>query len=287
VEFFDRHKSILTFTFCTLFCLVSLSIQSSTFTFSVEGIVSAFMMPFQKGYNAVQGGVSKLWAGFSELSDVREELNRSRLKLQKYESLEENFTEIRRENERLRKLLGLKERVKYDSIAGSVISKDPDNWFRTIIVNRGSDDGVRINMPVVAYHGEVKAVVGKVIEVRGSISRVQPIISPGISVGIKFRDNRYPGLLSGYGYSSSLCMANYITRLAIVKKGDEIITSGQGGVFPPGLLVGTVERSEILQSSPYQRAIIRPAIDYNLLEEIFIIKKAPEKDFLEMTEAKE
>jgi len=286
VEFFDRHKSILTFTFCTLFCLVSLSIQSSTFTFSVEGIVSAFMMPFQKGYDAVQGGASKFWAGFSELSNVREELNHAREKLQRYESLEEDFSEIRRENERLRKLLGLQERVKYDSIAGSVISKDPDNWFRTIVVNRGSDDGVKVNMPVVAYQGEYKAVVGKVIEVRGSISRIQPIISSGISVGVKFRDNRYPGLLSGYGYNSNLCVVNYINRMAAVKKGDQMITSGQGGVFPAGLLVGLVVKSELLKSSPYQRAVLQPVIDYNLLEEVFIIKKAPEKELLEMLEEK-
>lgn len=286
MEFFDRHKSILTFTFCTLFCLVSLSIQSSTFTFSLQGVISAAVMPFQKGYDAVQGGASRFWAGFSELSNVREELNSSRKKLQKYESLEEEFSEIRHENERLRRLLGLKERLKYESIAASIISKDPDNWFRTIVINRGEDDGIKVNMPVVAYKGEEKAVVGKIVEVRGSISRVQPLISPNISIGIKFRDNRFPGLLSGYGYNSNLCMADYISKTAILKSGDYIITSGQGGVFPPGLLVGSVVRSEILQSSPYQRAVIEPVIDYNLLEEVFIIIKEPQKDLFDLFEEK-
>ncbi len=246
--------------------------------------MSAFMTPFQKGYDFVQGGASRFWAGFSELSTLREELNSSREKLQKYEALAENFTEIRRENDRLRKLLGLKEKVKYESISGSVISKDPDNWFRTIVINRGSDDGVQVNMPVIAYQGAYKAVVGKIVEVRGSISRARPLISPAINVGVKLRENHYPGLLSGYGYSSSLCIVNYINRMAEVKPKDELITSGQGGVFPAGILVGTVLKSEILESSPYQRAIIKPAINYNLLEEVFIVKKIPGKELLDMVE---
>jgi len=249
-------------------------------------------MPFQKGYNGLQGGTSRLWAGFSELDRVRDELELTRSKLQTFESIYGKLTEIKKENDRLRSLLGMKEMLKYDSIAASIISKDPDNWYRTLIINRGENDGIKVNMPVVAYQvvntGEVrelvKGVVGKIVEVRGSVSRIQPVIAPEIKIGVKIGENRFPGLLSGYTYNSNLCVVNYITRAAPVKFGDLIITSGQAGVFPPGLVIGSVVKSELLESSPYQRAIIKPFIDYGLLDEVFIIKKAPDKDLFDLFE---
>lgn len=287
MEFFVRHKSIATFICCTLFCIISLSVQNNSLTLTVEGVGSAVVSPFQKGYDALQDGVSRFWAGFSELSEVREQLNATREKLHRFESLTEEISEIRSENERLRTLLGLKERIRYDSITASIVSKDPDNWFRTLVVNRGSNDGIEVNMPVVAYIGDVKAVVGKIVEVRGSLSRIQPLISPDIKIGIQLQESRYPGLLSGVSYNSSQCIANYISRSASVNPGDVVITSGLAGVFPPGLLVGTVVRSDLVETNPYQKVIIKPYIDYHLLEEVFIIKKGADKGLFELFEEKQ
>jgi rod shape-determining protein MreC len=284
VEFIIRHKSIVAFIFFTLFCIVSLSVQSSTFTLTFEGIISAITMPFQKAYDGFQGGLSKLWAGFTELSEVREELKKTQIKLQKYESATEELSEIRLENSRLRGLLGMKKRLDYDSIPATIISKDPDNWFRTTIINKGSDDGVKQNMPVVAYQGGVKAVVGKIIEVRKSISRISPIISPDLKIGVKLQESRFPGLLYGYSGNSNLCKMDYISRAAYVKFGDVVITSGQGGIFPPGLPVGKVIKAVTLEASAYQRAIVQPIIDYDLVEDVFVIKKDPDKDFFEIFE---
>jgi rod shape-determining protein MreC len=285
VEFIIRHKSIVAFISFTLFCIISLSVQSSTFTLSAEGIISALVMPFQKAYNGMQDGVSRLWAGFTELTEVRDELGKTQAKLQKYESMTDEMSEIKRENNRLRELLGMKERVEYKSIPAWIISKDPDNWFRTIIINKGSNDGIKENMPVIAFQGGQKAVVGTVVEVRGSISRIAPIISPMVRIGVKLQESRFPGLLCGYSGNSNLCKMDYISRAAYIKFNDMVITSGQGGVFPPGLLIGSVIKSYALESSAYQRAIIKPVIDYNLVEDVFVIKKDIDKDLFEIFES--
>jgi rod shape-determining protein MreC len=282
VEFIIRHKSVVAFTSFTLFCIISLSIQSSTLVLTLEGVISAITMPFQKAYDGVQGGVSRLWAGFTELTEVRDELKKTRANLQKYESMAGEMSEIKRENDRLRELLGMKERVEYASIPATIISKDPDNWFRTIIINKGSGDGIKVNMPVIAYQGGQKAVVGTVIEVRSSLSRIAPIISPTVRIGIKLQESRFPGLLCGYSGNSNLCKMDYISRAAYIRFNDMVITSGQGGVFPAGLLVGSVIKSYSLESSAYQRAIIKPVIDYNLVEDVFVIKKDLEKDLFEI-----
>lgn len=282
MEFIIRHKSVVAFVAFTMFCIISLSVKSSTFTMSIEGIISAVTMPFQKAYDGMQGGVSRLWAGFTELTQVREELRKTRGKLQKFEAVNEEMSEIKRENDRLRDLLGLKERTDYKSIPASIISKDPDNWFRTIIINRGEIDGIRANMPVIAYQGGQKAVVGKIIEVRRSISRIAPIISPDFKIGVKLQESRFPGLLSGYAGNSNLCRMDYVSRAAYIKFSDIVITSGQGGVFPPGLIVGKVIKAVTLESSAYQRVIVQPVIDYDLVEDVFVIKTDPDRDLYEL-----
>lgn len=282
MEFLIRHKSIVAFIVFFLFCVISLSIQSSSLTMTVEGVGSMTIMPFQKGYDGIQEGIHMLWAGFTELGDVRNELRKTREKLQAYEGIAEELGEIRKENERLRRLLDMQQRVPYESVAATIISKDPDNWFRTIIINRGVKDGIKVNMPVIAFSGEEKAVVGKVIEVRQSVSRVLPIISTDLRVGVMFQESRFPGLLTGFSSNSSLAMVDYISKSASIKFGDVIVTSGQGGVFPQGLLVGKVMKPLITESGAYQKAAVRPFIDYNQVEEVYVIKKVPENDLLDL-----
>ncbi len=287
MEFLIRHKTIVAFVVFTLFCIISLSVQRSSFSVSLEGAGSLFMMPFQKGYHGVQGGIHKLWAGFTELSDVQEELRKTREKLLRYEAITEELSEIKKENERLRELLNMHERVTYESIPAVIISKDPDNWFRTIVVNRGSNDGVKVNMPVIAFYGDEKAVVGKIIEVRTWISRVLPIISPSMKLGAMMQKTRFPGLIRGYTSNSRLCIMDYVSRSAFVNFGDVVITSGQGGLFPSGLLIGKVIKSEVMEASAYQRVLVNPIIDYNRLEQVFIIKMEPDKEFMKMLEEHE
>jgi len=282
LEFFIRHKSIILFVVFSLFCLVSLSVQSSSFTLTVEGVGNMLVLPFQKGYHSAQRGVSMLWAGFTELGAVREELAETRKKLQRYEGIAEELSEIKNENERLRQMLNLHQRVPFDSVSASIISKDPDNWFRTIIINRGTLDGIKVNMPVVAFSGDEKAVVGKIIEARRYVSQVMPVISVNMKLGVMFQDNRFPGLLTGYSSGSELAVMDYINKSAPVKFGDVVVTSGQGGIFPQGLLVGKVLKSFMTESSPYQKAVINPIIYFNRVQEVYVIKKESDRELLEL-----
>lgn len=285
MDFIIRHKTNLAFIAFSLFCIVSLSVQSSSFTLTFEGIGSMFLYPFQKGYDLIQEGASTFWAGFTELQEIKEELRETKTKLQEYENLSEK--EIIQENIRLRKLLRMREHIPYEYIPCSIISKDPDNWYRTIIINRGSDDGIDINMPVISYYGGEKIAFGKVTEVRGGISRIQPVISNKMKLGVMFQDSRHAGLLSSYNYSAEFCVMDYIKKSITIQTGDKIITSGQGGIFPKGILVGIVVKSFLNESGTFQKAIIKPFIDYSNIEELFVIKKKPDPELMELIKSEE
>ena len=287
MDFLFRFKSAVALAVFSIFCIISLFVQGSGFTLTFEGFGSVLVMPFQKGYHVTQKSVHKLWAGFTELGDVRKELDATRVKLGQYEGTAEELSQIKNENAQLRELLAMKPKVGFDSIPALIISKDPDNWFRTIIVNRGSDDGVKVNMPVIAYNGDLKAVVGKVIEVRGSVSRILPAISPDMKIGVMLQESRYPGLMEGYSGESSLCRVDYVSRSAQMKPGDIVITSGQGGVFPQGLLVGNVLKVLSSKTSSFQQVLVKPIIDYDQVEQVYIIKKEPDASILELTEGAE
>ncbi len=287
MDFIIRHKTIVAFIGFSLFCLISLTLKTSTPITTVEGIGSLFALPFQKGYDGLQGGIHRFWAGFTELGELRDELQRTRQKLMKYETIADELAEMKRENARLRGMLSMMDRIQYESIPAMVISRDPDNWFRTIVLNRGSSDGVKVNMPVVAYHGDEKAIIGKIIEVRGSVSRVQPIVAPEMKLGVMLQASRFPGLLRGYSSNTNLCLMDYVSKSVLVKFGDVVVTSGQGGIFPPGLVVGKVLKADIMEASAYQRAIVTPALDYNRIEDVFIIKKEPDREFLDLIKSAE
>ncbi|HDP80886.1 MAG TPA: rod shape-determining protein MreC, partial [Spirochaetes bacterium] len=151
-----------------------------------------------------------------------------------------------------------------------------------IIINRGTLDGIKVNMPVVAFSGDEKAVVGKIIEARRYVSQVMPVISVNMKLGVMFQENRFPGLLTGYSSGSELAVMDYINKSAPVKFGDIVVTSGQGGIFPQGLLVGKVLKSFMTESSPYQKAVINPIIDFNRVQEVYVIKKEIDRELLEL-----
>lgn len=285
MEFLIRHKTIILFIIFTLFCIISLSIQSSTFTLSVEGIGSLMLLPFQKAYNSLNEGMSLFWAGFTELNDLKNELEKTKARLQEYEDLSEKS--ILEENARLRRILDLQEHVPFEFIPCSIISKDPDNWFRTVLINRGSSDGVKENMPVISYYEGEKVVFGKVIEVRGSVSRVDPIIASTMNLGVMFQESRYTGLLSSYNYNPEYCIMSYIKKSIPVSQGDKVVTSGQGGVFPKDLLVGIVIKSFMNESATFQEAIIKPYIDYARIEEVYVIKKEIDPEILQLLNVEE
>lgn len=180
------------------------------------------------------------------------------------------YSEILAENIRLRNLLKFKQGyTQYNLLGVSVIARDYGGWTNTLLIDRGSDDGIRKYMPVIVPDG----VIGFVSEVYKNSSRVQLLLDPRTAVGgiVQRPASRVASIVSGNsGSPDSLSFVN-LPREADVVKGDLILTSGYGGVYPKGLIIGTVENVDMDPTGVNLQATIKPAADFSHLEEAFVI----------------
>ena len=178
-----------------------------------------------------------------------------------------NFNEALYENERLKSVLNLKNQSEFASITAQVIGRDPNNWNAVLIINKGKNQGIKIGQPVVNHLG----VIGKVVEVGNTRSKVMILTDPNFSVAAAIQRSRESGLLTGT--LKETCRLRHLPAESDVRLGDQIITSKLSAAFPEGLLIGEVIAIEASPSGSGIECIIQPAVFVSQLEEVLVIKK--------------
>ncbi|OGX15431.1 MAG: rod shape-determining protein MreC [Omnitrophica WOR_2 bacterium RBG_13_41_10] len=169
------------------------------------------------------------------------------------------------ENVRLKNSLNFKQKSSFKVIAARVIARSLDSWSSVVIIDKGSDSGVKRYMPVISYLG----LVGRVIDTTSTTSKIMLINDPNLSVSALVERSRQEGLISG-ALGAALIM-KYLPKEADIKNDDAIITSGLTEAYPKGLLIGRVIdiRSEL--SGLMRYAVIKPAVNLSSIEEVLII----------------
>ncbi|GAV21669.1 rod shape-determining protein MreC [Carboxydothermus pertinax] len=223
----------------------------------------------------VARAVSFLWESAGNLTLFFKDINE--LRREKEQLLQENSTlkfelnnlkEVERENRRLRAMLGYsQENPKFDLVLAKIIAREPDNWYKSFTVNQGKRAGVARDMPVLDQNG----LIGRVMNVAALNAEVLLITDPRSSVAAVTYDGRVPGIIKGTALSSELIMDNIPLNLE-VRTGEKVLTSGQGGVFPAGIPIGYIVSVAKDPSGLVQVAKVRPYVDYDRLEEVFILK---------------
>ena len=176
--------------------------------------------------------------------------------------------EVLRENTRFEKLLDFKRKLIFSSVPANVIARDPTNWNASIIIDKGSKEGIGQGMPVVTAAG----VVGKVAEVGSSYSRVIVLTDPQFSVPAILQTSRESGLISGS--LQGLCRLRYLSSAAEVQIGDKVITSKLSSSFPEGLLIGEIVDAHGSPDRPEGlEFVVQPAVALSKLEEVLVIQK--------------
>lgn len=197
---------------------------------------------------------------------LKEELSVAQLELR-------NAEQAAAENERLKGLLGLKEQTGYERVAARVIARDSSTWFNTIIINRGSSSGVELNMPVVTGGG----IVGRVIALSPWTAQVMMITDEKAAAGAivgQLGGSGARGSVRGLG-DKGLIEMRYVSGLEKVDVGNYILTTGQDGIYPPGLTVGEVVQVKAGTATQSHEILIRPGAKLDQLEEVAVLLYHP------------
>lgn len=176
-----------------------------------------------------------------------------------------DMADLRLANSRLRDLLSLREKHSYPAVAAELIASDPTGRFRTTILNKGSRDGVAPAMPVINIEG----VVGRVVTASPGYCKVLLLTDPNSGVDVLVQRSRARGVLRGDGEEPLKLL--YLLQSDDVAPGDNLITSGAAGVFPKGLLVGTVKEVVKQSRGGFLLVTAEPAVDFARLEEVLIL----------------
>ncbi|PRR82443.1 rod shape-determining protein MreC [Clostridium vincentii] len=267
---FLKNKLTVTIIVLSVAFLGLIIFTVSKDTKGLEGSAGDALNPLQKIGYTVSSGTKNFVDFFLNFSDVKEENKEITKENKELQSELTQKSDLEAENERLRALLDFKEqRDNYNYIATNIMGFSGGGIIDGYIVDKGQDDGIEKGMVVIAANG----LVGKVSSVGSNWSIIQAIINENIKVGVMVESTRESGILEGYTDNSNNNLVK-VTNLPIdstIKPGDKIITSGVGELYPKEIQVGEVISVEEDRVSVMKTAIVKPTVDFNKLEELFIV----------------
>ena len=211
--------------------------------------------------------VSGIWRHYLDLVGVSQENERLKLEIKRHIALNAEFREAVATNVRLSQLLDLKQNFDEPTLTAHVIGRDPALWFKTMTIDKGISAGVKKGMPVVTVEG----VVGQVINVSPRYAKILLATDPNSAVDAILQNNRALGIIKGDGQGYRL---DYVLKDSTVAKDDLVVTSGMGGVFPKGLLIGQVVNVGNDKRGMFHTITVRPAVNFHELEYVTIILQA-------------
>jgi rod shape-determining protein MreC len=229
-------------------------------------VILQITAPLQKILDSSVATVADVWDRYLWLVETDDQNRQLLAENRQLKADLAQLDEVRLANERLRKLLDFKQDVAIPVLPAQVVGEDASSWFRTVVIDKGSHDGLREGLPVVVSEG----VVGRTLQVSPYQSRVLLITDASSAVAVLVQSSRSRGICRGEGEELIL---NYALRGDAVQAGDPIVTSGTGGIFPKGLPVGKVSSAYQGPYGLFQTIKVAPAVDFSRLEEVLVLMR--------------
>lgn len=224
--------------------------------------------PFQDAFTSMVRFSRDVWNQYFSLVSTAEENRVLKKQLRQVISDNNQYEEVSLANQRLRRLLNFHKEVQIEGFAAEVVARDPSVWFQTVIIDKGTKDKVRRNMPVVVSEG----IVGQVVDVSTGYAKVLLIIDPNSSIDALCQRTRARGIVKGA--VGKQCDFEYVLRTDDVKVGDVLISSGLDGVYPKGVRIGRVASVVKNSADIFQSVGVEPYVNFDKLEEVLVVTNA-------------
>ena len=270
-----RKGWAMAFVVVSLFCIIFFAARGRFQAPVSSQAVSLVLSPFQQATawvaNEIHYATSAVW----EVATLYEQNKMLRNEVEQLRGINLQANEALAENERLRKMIGYQQAARqFDFVAARVIGRESDTWSRMIVIDRGTMNGIANDMPVVTPQG----LVGRVVEAGLNSSKVQLILDPRSSVGtiVQRAQSRVTGIVQGDMDNPTMPQMVNIPKNADVVEGDVIVTSGFGGVYPKGIIVGLVSSLKNDDGGLLKIGVLEAAVDFQKLEDVMVITASRE-----------
>ena len=271
-DFFDTWKfKILVIVAVFLVGIMAYAGANGRLTAAPQELLSVVLTPLQKVTSALSGGAASVWEKYTSIDDVMDRNEQLEAENAELRQQMVDYDRIKAENDAYKALARIQDTNSEASyVSAFVIGRDPLDEFGGFTLDQGSTDGVAVNDAIISDRGYL---LGVVVEVDATSCKVMTILHPSFSAAGVVSRTRENGIINGStDYAGDgLCVLTNLERATETKMGDQVITTGLGGVFPPDLLVGTVQKVEPEVSGKSSIAVVRPGADPRTVKHVFVI----------------
>ena len=233
----------------------------------LEAVTFGAFAEVQRIASSAIGGMRTSWGDYVALQEVRGENERLREEVGRLEVRLQQERALAQRARSLEEILELRNNVELSTVAATVIAGGASPDFRTITIDKGTAEGLRPDMAVIAPGG----VVGRIVTPSGRASKVQLLIDRNAAAGALVERSRAHGVVEGTGGGLRM---NYVSGTADVKIGDAVVTSGIDGIYPKGLVIGQIESLE-RGSGDFGAIVVRPVVDFSSVEAVLVVVTPP------------
>ena len=271
-DFFDTWKfKILVIVAVFLVGIMAYAGANGRLTAAPQELLSVVLTPLQKVTSALSGGAASVWEKYTSIDDVMDRNEQLEAENAELRQQMVDYDRIKAENDAYKALARIQDTNSEASyVSAFVIGRDPLDEFGGFTLDQGSTDGVAVNDAIISDRGYL---LGVVVEVDATSCKVMTILHPSFNAAGVISRTRENGIITGSAdyAADGLCTLTNLERSTETRAGDQVITTGLGGVFPPDLLVGTVQDVVPEASGKSSIAVVRPGADPRTAKHVFII----------------
>ena len=255
-------------TIVILVLLIFLTNEKTDKLSFLESVASSIATPIQRAFTDLKNKIQGNSAYFTEMKNLEEENSELKAKNSELETKVRELESIKADNATLQEYMNLTQKyADYTTIPAYVVNKDVSNFSSDLIINVGTDDGVDVNMTVIADKG----LVGHIISVTKNTAKVQVIIDSASTVSCNISTTEESIICKGTIENNQVLRASYIPTEAELIQGDSVYTSGLGGIYRKGVLIGTIKEIITTSNSIDRYAKIEPAVDFSKVDTVLVI----------------